>query len=83
MNKKKVKAKTRRNINRCFCGGNNEDRLEGLDRRRLSIIDELVEQAKLDAAKKNSLDVASELTLSKSILDRLLERKIQDLAAEL
>jgi hypothetical protein len=29
----KVKAKIRRNINRCFCGGNNEDRLEGLDRR--------------------------------------------------
>ena len=30
----KVKAKVRRNINRCCCGGNNEDRLEGLDRRR-------------------------------------------------
>jgi hypothetical protein len=30
----KVKSKVRRNINRCCCGGNNEGRLEGLDRRR-------------------------------------------------
>lgn len=29
----KVKAKVRRNTNRCCCGGNNEDRLGGLDRR--------------------------------------------------
>jgi hypothetical protein len=30
----KMKAKDRRNLNRCCCGGNNEDRLEGIDRRK-------------------------------------------------
>jgi len=35
----KVKSKVRRNVNRCCCGGNNEDRLEGLDRRRNKNID--------------------------------------------
>ena len=29
----KIKAKIRRKINRCCWGGNNEDRLDGLDRR--------------------------------------------------
>jgi hypothetical protein len=43
----KVKAKVRHNINRCCCGGNNEDRLESLDRReklKKNAPQEIVEQ---------------------------------------